>query len=195
LDKKLATWVAYRDNYGIKALGLDESMQQFDTSLTDLDAVIMTQFQIVAAAANIPAVKLMGTTPKGFNATGEYEEANYHEELESIQKHDLTPLIERHHLLLIRSEIAPLFNVEPFPTTVTFNSLDAMTAKEQAELNKMKAETDNTLMQAGAIDGQDIRDRIVNDPKSGYNGIEEQVPEMEEGQPPAVEAESDPEGA
>ena len=194
-DQKLQRWVATRDNYGIKALGLDESMNQFDTSLTDLDAVIMTQFQIVAAAANIPAVKLMGTTPKGFNATGEYEEANYHEELESIQKHDLTPLIERHHLLLIRSEIAPLFNVEPFPTTVTFNSLDAMTAKEQAELNKIKAETDNSLMMSGAIDGQDIRDRIVNDPKSGYNGIQEQVPEMGEEQPPAVEAESDPEGA
>ena len=106
---RIQQWVYNRDNYGIKTLGLDEQMNQFDTSLADLDAVIMTQYQLVAAAANVPAVKLMGTSPKGFNTTGEFEEANYHEELESIQKHDLTPLLDRHHLLLIRSEIAPKY--------------------------------------------------------------------------------------
>lgn len=166
-----------RDNYGVKTIGLDDEMQQFDTTLTDLDAVIMTQFQLVAAAANVPAVKLMGTPPKGFNSTGEYEEANYHEELESIQSHDLTPLIERHHLLLIRSEIAPKFGIAPFHTTVSWNELDAMTTKEQSELNKLKAETGVMLMQTGAIDGQDERNRIMNDPKSGYIGLEEEAPE------------------
>ena len=166
-----------RDNYGVKTIGLDDEMQQFDTTLTDLDAVIMTQFQLVAAAANVPSVKLMGTPPKGFNSTGEYEEANYHEELESIQSHDLTPLIERHHLLLIRSEIAPKFGIAPFHTTVSWNELDAMTTKEQSELNKLKAETGVLLMQTGAIDGQDERNRIMNDPKSGYIGLEEEAPE------------------
>lgn len=165
-------WVQMRDNYGIKALGENEKMEQFDTSLADLDAVIMTQYQLVAAAANVPVVKLLGTTPKGFNATGEYEESSYHEELESIQTHDLTPLIERHHLLLIKSEVAPKFKVKPFSTTVSWNSLDAMTADELANVNKTRAETDNILMTSGAIDGEDIRNRIINDPKSGYNGME-----------------------
>ena len=58
----------------------------------------MSQYQLVAAAANVPATKLLGTTPKGFNATGEYEEASYHEELESIQANDLSRLLARHHL-------------------------------------------------------------------------------------------------
>ena len=154
-------------------------MQQFDTSLTDLDAVIMTQYQLVAAAANVPAVKLLGTSPKGFNTTGEFEEANYHEELESIQTHDLTPLIERHHLLLIRSEIAPKFNIAPFDTTVVWNSLDAMTAEEQAELNRKNAETGRILQESGAIDGADERQRIINDPDSGYTGLIDDTPDME----------------
>lgn len=175
--KRLNWFTTTRDNYGVKTIGLDDEMSQFDTSLTDLDEVIMTQFQLVAAASNVPAVKLMGTPPKGFNSTGEYEEANYHEELESIQSHDLTPLIERHHLLLIRSEIAPKFGIAPFHTTVSWNELDAMTTKEQSELNKLKAETGVLLMQTGAIDGQDERNRIMNDPKSGYIGLEEEAPE------------------
>lgn len=180
IKKRLDEFVITRDNYGVKTIGLDDEMMQFDTSLTDLDAVIMTQYQLVAAAANVPSVKLLGTPPKGFNATGEFEEANYHEELESIQSHDLTPLIERHHLLLIRSEISPKFGIAPFNTTISWHELDAMTTKEQAELNKLKAETGVLLVNSGAIDGQDERDRITNDPKSGYVGLETEAPEPED---------------
>jgi phage-related protein (TIGR01555 family) len=191
-ERKMKEWVYFRDNYGVKTLGLDETMNQFDTSLADLDAVIMSQYQIVAAAANVPAVKLLGTSPKGFNTTGEFEEANYHEELESIQTHDLLPLIERHHQLLIRSDIAPRFNIEPFPTTVTFNPLDAMTAKEQAELNKVKADTGAVLMSTGAIDGADERQRVINDPDSGYSGlVDEDTGELD----PFEEIQGDPVGS
>lgn len=176
LIKRIQKWVFSRDNYGVKIIGHDDDMQQFDTSLTDLDAVIMTQYQLVAAAANVPATKLLGTSPKGFNTTGEFEEASYHEELESIQAHDLTPLIERHHLMLIRSEIAPNFNIAPFSTEIVWNPLDAMTTKEQAELNKLNAETGNALINSGAIDGYDERKRIINDPESGYSGLIDEEP-------------------
>jgi phage-related protein (TIGR01555 family) len=177
---RIQQWVYNRDNYGIKTLGLDEDMKQFDTSLTDLDAVIMTQYQLVAAASNVPATKLMGTSPKGFNATGEFEEASYHEELESLQCHDLTPLLDRHHLLLIRSEIAPRYNLEPFNTTITWKPVDAMTAEELAALNKLKAETGQVLITSGAIDGNDERGRIIADPESGYSGMEDEEIEIEE---------------
>jgi len=172
-EKRILQFVYNRDNYGIKTIGLEEDMVQFDTSLADLDAVIMTQYQLVAAAVNMPAVKLLGTSPKGFNATGEYEEASYHEELESIQANDLTPFVQRHHLLAIKSYIAPTFGIEPFATEIRWNELDSMTSKEVAEKNKMVAETDSILALTGAINGEDIRNRLINDPDSGYNGIGE----------------------
>lgn len=177
-DKKAQQWAALRDNYGIKFIGQEDEMQQFDTALADLDAVIMTQYQLVAAAANVPATKLLGTQPKGFNTTGEFEEASYHEELETIQTHDLTPMIERHHALLIKSEIAPN---APFEVTVVWNPVDAMTGKELAELNKLEAETGSALVQSGAIDGVDERKRIIANPNSGYSGlIDEEMPIVEE---------------
>lgn len=165
-ENRMAQWSLYRDNYGVKVLGQDETAEQFDTSLADLDAVIMTQYQIVAAAANVPATKLLGTSPKGFNATGEFEMRSYHEELESIQTHDLTPFLDRHHLLSIRSFIG-----QDFSTTVVWKPLDAMTSAELATVNKTKAETDAILLNAGAIDGEDVRNRIISDPESGYTGI------------------------
>jgi len=180
-ETAMNTHAYYRDNYGIKVIDKDnEEMLQFDTALGDLDSVIMTQYQLVASVANVPVTKLLGTTPKGFNASGEYEEASYREELESIQTFDLAPLIDRHHELLIRSFIAPKFNIAPFTTECVFNPLDSLTELEQAEINLKQAQTDQALQMAGAIDGADIRARIISDPKSGYNGIELEEVEIEE---------------
>jgi hypothetical protein len=146
----------------------------------------------VAAIAEVPATKLLGTSPKGFNATGEYEESSYHEFLESIQEHDLTPLLNRHYELLLRSEIWPKHGVK-FNVSVSWNELDAMTAEEQAMVQKLKAERDVALSQAGAIDGQDIRDRIIKDPDSEYSGIDAEVPEIEEDVPSDAKVSEKPE--
>lgn len=187
-DNRLAQWVNYRDNYGIKIIGKDaDEIEQFDTTLTDLDAVIMSQYQIVAAIAGVPATKLLGTSPKGFNATGEFEESNYHEELESIQTHDLTPFLERHHLLVMRSIIMPTLKLsEPVGTSVQWESLDSPTAKEVAETQKTEAERDKALVDAGAIDGEDVRNRIRTNKASGYYGITPVAPEPPE--PPVTVA-------
>jgi phage-related protein (TIGR01555 family) len=161
-----------RDNFGVWTIGPDDTVSQIDTSLADLDAVIMSQYQLVAAIANVPATKLLGTTPKGFNATGDYEEASYREELESIQANDLTPLLERHHALVMRSDVAPKLNIEPIQTTVDWRALDSPTAQEWTTLNKTKAETDKILFDTGAIDGVDIRRRVAADKDSDHYGLE-----------------------
>lgn len=167
----LAKGAQYQDNFQKVIIDKDtETMTQLDTTLSDLDDLIMSQFQLVAAASGVPATKLIGTTPKGFNATGEYEESSYHEELQSIQECDIDPLLERHYLCLMRSEFPDIKEVPE----VVWNALDAQTSEEIALENKTKAETDKLLYDAGAIDGVDIRARIQADPKSGYNGIAEE---------------------
>lgn len=167
-------WIYFRDNYNVKMGDKDgDEFQQTDTSLADLDSVIMTQYQIVAAAANVPATKMLGTTPKGFNSTGEYEEASYHEELESIQMHDLTPFVERHHALVWRSVVAPkLREAEDTETTVNWKPVDSPTAKEQADINLVKAQTGAALVNSGALASEDERKRISMDPEGGYAGLD-----------------------
>lgn len=174
----MATWNALRDNYGIKINDTEDTMQQFDTTLSDLDETIMTQYQLVAAGANVPATKLLGTTPKGFNATGEYEESSYHEELETIQANDLNALVERHHMMVARSIIEPENNLEPGTLSVRIDwaPVDSPTAKEYAEINKINAEADAQLVAAGAIDGMDVRARIKSDPNSNYTGLADVAP-------------------
>jgi hypothetical protein len=182
-DKAISSlndWSYYRDNYSLK-IGDKESdeFNQFDTTLADLDSVIMTQYQIVAAAANVPATKLLGTTPKGFNSTGEYEEASYHEELKSIQANHMTALAERHHELVMKSYIAPKFGY--IQTAVTWKPLDTPTALELAQTNLAKAQVGAALIASGAISSEDERARVAKDKESGYNELgEDDVPAGEE---------------
>ena len=171
-EQRLAVWAAYRDNFGVKIADKEaDQVEQHDTSLVDLDTVIMTQYQIVAAAANMPATKLLGTTPKGFNASGDYESESYHEELESIQTNDMEPLVDRHMQCLIRSEIAPRFGIEPFGVDCTWEPLQTLSDEQRANVNKVRADTDAVLVTTGALSGDEVRARVSADEHSGHNGL------------------------
>lgn len=159
---------AFRDNFGTMILPAGSNYTQHETALADLDTTIMTQYQLVAAGANVPATKLLGTTPKGFNATGEYEEGIYREELESIQANDLDPLLVRHYEMLARSE-----GLGAHEVSIQWEALDSPTAKEFAEINNLKAQTAVAYQQTGAIDGEDIRNALKVDVDSDYFGLKE----------------------
>lgn len=177
-EAKIGIWSEWRNNYGVKVVGLTEQVEQFETSLADLDDVIMTQYQLVASIAGVPVTKLLGTVPKGFNSTGEYDESSYHEALESVQTHELQRLIERHHLCVMRSDVRAKFpGIVLFKPAIKWNPLDAMTAEEQALVNKTKAETGAILVQSGAIDAEDERNRIKLDEYSDYSGLADALPE------------------
>lgn len=181
-EQKLEFWRSMLDNYGVKlASSGGDKVEQHETSLSDLDLNIMTQYQLVAAVANVPATKLLGTSPRGFGAAGDYEIENYHEELESTQVNDMQPLIERHHLCMVRSDIAPKHtNGVPFDIELAWNPLDTPTAKEQADINKVEADTDAVLVQAGIVSSDESRARLARDPSSGYEGI----PVLDDEDPP-----------
>ena len=167
LMANLRSWVGFRNNFGIGVLGPGEEMSQIDTALGDVDSVIMTQYQLVASAANVPATKLLGTVPQGFSATGDYEARTYREELESIQNNDLTPLLKKHYefVSVSRGEGA-LQDLE-----IQWLPLDSPTAKEWAEIDKIKADRDAVLIQSGVIDGEDAHTRLRKDKDGDYFGI------------------------
>lgn len=174
-DQKVLDWVERRDNQQIKVIDKEaDEVEMTDTSLADLDAVIMTNYQLVAAAGRIPATKLMGTSPKGFGASGEYEETTYHQELSSFQKHDLTPFLDRHHLCLMRSEIMPMFGMRaPMEIDVNWNPLDTPTDKEQSEINLANAQAAEIYFNMGVTDAYSEQARLRANPDSGYASLPE----------------------
>lgn len=160
---RIQQWVSYRDNYQVKVIGNSEDMTQTDTSLADLDVVIMTQYQLVAAIARVPATKLLGTSPKGFNATGEHEMKSYHEYLESIQSTWFDRFLERHYLLV---SLSCLDGIE---IRHTWEPVDSVGAEVAANIQKTKAETAAIYLDQGVISPDEDRSRLRMDKESDYN--------------------------
>lgn len=160
-----------RDNFGVYAKNPNDQIQQLDTSLADFDALIMTQYQLVASIAQMPAVKLLKTQPKGFNATGEYEEHDYKQSLVEIQQNDYTPIINRHNELYTKSEYGKVI-----PLSVKFNPIDTPTKKEVAEVNEIKSRTDTNYINAGVLSQNEVRDVLRSEENSVYSTIEEEAP-------------------
>lgn len=182
-DERMQMMAAMQSNFGKQIVDRLDVVEQFDTSLADFDALIMTQYQLVAAASGVPATKLLGTSPKGFNATGEFEMQSYHEELESIQMNDMEPLLDRHYLLLAKSNGFPAIDVR-------WNAVNSPTGKNLAEINFIKSQTAVNESQVGAIDGEDERNRLIADKTSGYNGLDKREIDL-----PLISDETDEESA
>lgn len=154
-----------------------DQVTYFDTSLADLDTVIMTQYQLVAAVAECPATRLLGTTPKGFNSSGDYEADSYRETLRTIQDDEMTEMLERHHALLVQSIIKPnpgkYGEVDTLELEVNWNPIDVPKAGEKADIDLKNAQTDATYIGAGVVDPEDVRTRLVAEPDSMYQGLED----------------------
>jgi phage-related protein (TIGR01555 family) len=188
-DESMAFMQNGRDNYGVRIMGEDDDMQQLDTALTDLSEVIDNQFALACAAGDSPVNKIMSTAPGGFSSEGEYDQSSYRETLESMQTHELTPFVERHHLLIKLAYIVPKFGARgQAETTISWMPLDAPTAKEYAEINELNARADLSLVQTGAISDADVNERLRNDKNSGYSTIRA----IEEGEREPVNGNIDP---
>lgn len=160
-------------NWGVFFKNPDANVQQVDTTLTDMDELIFSQGQLVATIAGMPATKLLKTTPKGFNATGEYEWKDYAQHLRDIQKNEYTPLVERTVEILTAIEGA-LKRV-----VVTWNEVDAPTEEARANIENTKANTRSAYVQNGILTVEEVREAIRTDENGEYTHIEANNPELD----------------
>lgn len=153
-----------RDNFGVYAIGTEDEYSQHETALSDVDSVIMTGYQLVAAVAEMPSTKLLGTSPKGFNPTGDFEAGTYRETLASIQEHHMTPLLDRHYMLAQKSLLGA---VQEFD--VTWNPLDEPSEKEQADTNLVRAQEAQIWQSMGVISQQMAEAKLRDDESAGWS--------------------------
>ncbi|MGN0016187.1 MAG: anti-CBASS protein Acb1 family protein [Candidatus Avelusimicrobium sp.] len=168
-----------RDNQGIyfTEAGEKNQVHQVDTSLSDLDAVIMSQYQLVAAISRIPAHKLLKTDPKGLNNNGEYTIKDYNQELQSLQEKGLRTLIERVNALTLRSDLPHLEGVQEILTE--FNPIDMPTEKEKAEVENLQAQAASAYVAAGILSPEEVRKTLRSEKGGKYADIDEELPAEE----------------
>lgn len=167
----LQTIVEVRDNMGVLVKEKDSTVNQIDTSLTDFDALIMTQFQLVAAIAEMPVTKLMKTQLKGLSNTGDYETKDYCQNLKEIQENDYNTILMRHYQLMSMSEHGKDLGID-----IIWDEIDTPTALEQAQIEQTQAQTDATYVGAGIIDPTEIRTMLRSNDDSRFRNLSEEIP-------------------
>lgn len=178
MGKLINMLVNGRDNQGIYFTeeGEKSAVHQVDTSLSDFDQLILTQYQLVACVAKMPAHKLLKTDPKGLNNNGGYTLKDYAQELMSLQENKLRPFVERVNEATLYSDMPELKGAK---MVTTFEPVDAPTELEKAQTEQVKVNSDVALVQSGILAPEEVRDILRNDKDSKYAGIAEEMPAQE----------------
>lgn len=160
-------------NWGVFFKNESANVQMVDTNLAYLDETIFTQGQLVASIAGMPATKLLKTTPKGFNATGEYEWKEYAQNLTQIQDNEYTPFIVK-----TIDFINACHGVKK-PVTVTWNPVDAPTEEQKAQVESTKANTRTSYVQNGILTVEEVREAMRTDESGEFTHITADNPELD----------------
>lgn len=160
---------ATRDNRGVMAINKDtEDFKNVAAPITGLDKLQAQAQEHIASVARLPLVKLTGISPSGLNASSDGElrchDDNIHAYQESLFRPNLTKVMHFIELSLW-GEIDPDIGFE-------FEPLEEMSPKELAEINKIKAETNEICINTGQISPVEGRYTLIADPMSGFNGLD-----------------------
>lgn len=124
-----------------------ESYEKKQNSFANLDKVIQ-QFMIdVSGAADIPMTRLFGTSATGMNATGDNDVRNYYDMVSAKQEAELRPQLEYLYEVLVRSELGHM----PDDFRFDFNPLWQLSEKDQADVEKARAERDEKYINLGVV--------------------------------------------
>lgn len=134
-----------RNNLGTLLLTSDEEYVESITNLTNLDKLLAQMQENIAVSARMPAVKLLGLTPSGFNATGDFDLKSYYDEVMSYQNSIIKPIIEK-FLHIFALELG--FDLYP---KYEFENLNTENALNQAQINATESQVVNNLIQSGII--------------------------------------------
>ncbi len=139
----------------INALLLDAEKDDFIRSqigaLTGISD-LLERFELrLSAAAETPLTVLLGQSPGGMNATGESDRAIWHARIESERGDHMLKPIERILRLIFASKYGPTGGRQPSNWKVVWGKLWEPTAKEQAEIDNINAQTDQVYADMGAL--------------------------------------------
>lgn len=186
LSKRLAVAAAMASMFNVKLLdggppGEEHGGETWETrqiSFAQLPDVVTTFIQIGAGAADIPLTRILGTSAKGLNATGEGDENNFLSMIGARQNSDLRPNLERLDPYLKAS--AGVKSGDDL--TWTFGALRKMTPKEEAEIDKIHADAFKALSETGAVPPDALSTMIRNklSERETYPGIEDAFDNAEE---------------
>ena len=164
----------FRDNFSIFVKKPSSNVTQLDTNLSELTPLTMSQYQLVAAIAQIPVTKLLKNVPSGLQATGQYEWDDYAQPLKAIQNNDYTPLCKMFYELYCASN----YPDEDLALDIEWNPIDVPKESEIAQMASQTAQYVSHLINTGVIDIAEARAMLRKTNLPAFQTIPTDIPEI-----------------
>ena len=168
VDARMGWFLRHQSNDGCFVLDKDtEDIVKLDTSLAGVVNIPRQALELLAAVFRVPAVKLLGISPAGFNATGEGDLQNYYDHISSQQQKILKAPLQ-HALSVLMCHCWG----QPDPAVkADFVRPGADDPMYLAEVHKKLAEADSLLLNKDVIQPHNVLARLAGNPHSPYYGI------------------------
>ncbi len=137
-----------RSNYGTRVINKGDALHNTQYNFTGLEGVYNSMCLALCGASHIPATKLFGRAPAGLNATGDGDLKNYYDYIDTQRESKLRPVLEK----LLPVMAMSCWGQAPDDLEVTFPPLWTPTAREIADITKLKAEAIVSTFQSGLLD-------------------------------------------
>lgn len=165
---RIKNFITGRNNFGVFLMSADEKFEQIQMQLAGLDDLVSRFAEFMCIYSQEPATKMLGISPRGFSTNDESGAQNFYDNIDSIRKNKIKPIMQQMINLILLNEGLELNN----HIDIEFDNLQEPSALEKAQISQINASTDDTYYNNGAINGEEIRNKIATDPHSGYDSLE-----------------------
>lgn len=157
-----------RDNHGVNAIDKEsEDFTNISAPIAGLDKLQAQSQEQQCAPTGLPLVYLTGITPSGLNATSEGEIEVFQDTLSANQE-IYTPALSK---ILNLVQLSLFGEIDP-EIGFIWEPMRTMSEEQRANIRKINAETDATLIGATVIAPDESRTRLANEEDSPYQGLE-----------------------
>lgn len=175
LRKRFTLANAFKSFNNALILDSKEEHQMKNNSFAGLPDLIDRFAQILSAASDVPATRLLGTSASGLNATGEGDLKNYYDKIRADQIAIYKPRLDYFDDIMRAS----LGLGDETDMSYKFNPLFQMTPKEIADTNFVKAQTDALYLDRDIVTESTVAKELKQD--GTYTNItDEDIEELEE---------------
>lgn len=172
--KRLTAFTQGRDNRGVMVINkTTEELNVNDVSLGSLDKLQAQAQEHMATPARMPLITFFGITPTGLSASSDGEFKARRTYVKGMQEMGFTPHLE----VVINLVQMDLYGEINSDITHEWVSLDNPEGKDLADLRKADGERDLAYVEKSVISADEVRDKLRNDPESGYANLVGPAPE------------------
>lgn len=175
LDSRIRYMIQTMSNDGVLAVDKDaEDVIKLETPLSGVTDIVRQSLEFLAALNRTPAVKLLGISPSGFNATGESDIRNYYDHIGSQQEKVLREGVRK---ALDCLQLHEFGEIDP-AVSFDFAPLGEEDRAALATQQKTKADTIAVYLDRDVVSVEEARKALADDPDSGFADIDpDDVPE------------------